>query len=128
MEDASISRLRVVVRCRPIVNDDFQQVKKAGRIGITPERCVRMKADGQTIELLKQSVICPSEVYQRVAYRYDHTFDAHDSQEHVYKLSIKDMITSFLRDGYNCTCMAYGQVSTLINIEVIDNTNVLYLK
>ena len=111
MDDSTNSRVQVVVRCRPIVHEDFQQIKKSTeRSGVTPDRCINIKPDGQTVEILKRSLVCPSDVYQRIPFRVDHAFDAHATQAHIYDIAIKDMMKSYLRDGYNCACMAYGQV------------------
>jgi hypothetical protein len=70
----------------------------------SPEICVHLKHDGQTIKMTKEQ-------YDVKLFRVDDTFDAVASQRDVYNSSLKRIVLDVL-NGYNGTVMAYGQTGS----------------
>ena len=95
------SRIHVCARLRPVIQEDF---KLGTTTRTSPELCVHLKHDGQTIKMTK-------DVYDVKLFRVDHTFDAVATQQDVYNSSFKNIVTDAL-NGYNGTCLAYGQTGS----------------
>lgn len=99
--DQQPSRIYVCARVRPIIPEDF----KLGTVTrSSPEICVHLKHDGQTIKMTK-------DVYDVKLFRVDHTFDAVANQLEVYESSFKRIVVDAL-NGYNGTGMVYGQTGS----------------
>ena len=95
----SRQHIRAVVRLRPVIKDDNELAKM---LRMSPEVCAHVRADGQSIQLKKDS-------FESRQFRVDHAFGPVSSQREVYDIACKDIIDDFLR-GYNGFIMAYGQV------------------
>jgi hypothetical protein len=65
------SRIRVCVRLRPLIQEDFKLA--AAKLTIThPDICVQLLLDGQTIRMQR--------AFDAKTFRLDHTFDSASSQ------------------------------------------------
>ena len=95
------SRIHVCARVRPIIPEDY---KLGTVIRSSPEICVHLKSDGQTIKMTK-------DVYDIKMFRVDHTFDGVSSQMDVYNSSFKRIVVDAL-GGFNGTGMCYGQTGS----------------
>jgi hypothetical protein len=93
--------MKVVLRIRPVTNVDYKlsRGKTSG-----PELCVNLKADGQTIELIKDP-------YSSRHFRYSHIFSSSTTQEVVYDYACEEIIQGYLQ-GYHSSIICYGQTGT----------------
>lgn len=95
------SRIHVCARVRPIIPEDY---KLGTVIRSSPEICVHLKSDGQTIKMTK-------DVYDIKMFRVDHTFDGVTTQMDVYNASFRKIVVDAL-GGFNGTGMVYGQTGS----------------
>ena len=104
------SRIRVCVRLRPfIVEDNLSDERKDKSV------CVRLKSDGQTVELLKGKTFPGdsngSPIEKPKIFSFDHIFEPNSTQIEVYRLSLQPIVNDVL-NGYNGTGIVYGQTGT----------------
>jgi len=95
------TRIHVCVRLRPLIEEDY---KLAALPKNSPEICVHLKSDGQTVKLTKDH-------FSTKLIRLDRTFDATCTQQEVYQSSFK-MIVDEVISGFNGTGLVYGQTGS----------------
>lgn len=95
------TRIHVCVRLRPLIAEDY---RLAALPKNSPEICVHLKSDGQTVKLTKDH-------FSTKLIRLDRTFDATCSQQDVYQSSFK-MIVDEVISGFNGTGLVYGQTGS----------------
>ena len=99
--DRTKCRIHVCVRLRPLIPEDY---KLGNVVRSSPERCVHLSLDGQTVKISKDA-------YDVKLYRVDNTFDEAASQTEVYESSYKKIVIDAL-NGFNGTGMVYGQTGS----------------
>lgn len=52
-------------------------------------------------------------------YEFDKVFDVSATQEDVFNTVAKDRVIGALRDGMNCSILAYGQVFSIVHLSHI---------
>lgn len=95
------TRIHVCVRLRPLIAEDY---RLAALPKNSPEICVHLKSDGQTVKLTKDH-------FSTKLIRLDRTFDATCTQQEVYQSSFK-MIVDEVINGFNGTGLVYGQTGS----------------
>lgn len=99
----SRSRIKAVVRQRPVIKSDNELAKM---LRMSPEVCVHVRADGQTVQLKRDA-------FESREFRVDHALGPTASQQELYHVASKDIVRDFLH-GYNGFIMAYGQVGAYV--------------
>ena len=94
-EDKNNNNVKVVVRCRPL-NEDEKKKQCASVI-----QC----------ESSRKEVAVQIDDEKLATYYFDRVFDHTASQEFVYRSTIADSVEDAIQ-GYNCTIFAYGQTGT----------------
>ncbi|KAL0209050.1 hypothetical protein P9112_011637 [Eukaryota sp. TZLM1-RC] len=98
--DTESSRIRVIVRLRPPVQEDYEN-----DLCEPFKNIVRINQDRSSVTLLS-----PTGVSER-EFRFDSVFDSSADQEDVYVASSSEVVMSAL-NGYNGAILAYGQTGT----------------
>ena len=96
-------KLTVCSRLRPVIPEDY---KHATTKRNAPEICVHCSQDGQTLKVIQDHLH-----FKEV--KVDHAFDTSVSQVDVYKTALRPIVKEVLQ-GYNGTCMVYGQTRIFI--------------
>eukprot|EP00743_Colponemidia_sp_Colp-15_P010401 GILK01011452.1.p1 GENE.GILK01011452.1~~GILK01011452.1.p1 ORF type:complete len:1212 (+),score=242.12 GILK01011452.1:39-3638(+) len=101
-DDASASRIKVVVRVRPMIPEDTELGK---RIGDEQKLlCTRVHPDGSGLSIVRP-------FYDDREFSFDQTHGPFDSQDDAYETIAADIVDDVLQ-GFNGTVMAYGQTGT----------------
>ena len=98
--------VRVFVRCRPFMPDDFANSKGAmGNDDGEPKKCINCNAEGTTVSVSDMSIRGAGQVFQ-----FDKVFDDNAPQENVFD-EVSDLVQSAL-DGYRVCIFCYGQTGS----------------
>jgi hypothetical protein len=108
------SKITVCARLRPIIPEDYQN---ANALRNTPEICVHLKSDGQSVKLIQDK-------FHNRMFKVDHTFALTASQTEVYNIAVKPLVTDVLK-GFNGTSIVYGQTSSGKTYTMFGNENKL---
>ncbi len=90
-------KVRVVVRVRPLIDEELQEYKQASTIVVQPH------ADGRRLTLVSDTSFNREFEFDCVAHYL------HNTQESFYQLVGEPLISSIF-SGVNATIIAYGQV------------------
>ena len=105
----SNGRFNVVVRIRPIIEEDNNQVLTEEDLYLCVNKIVRIMIKFKSDT--KLSIVRPT-VEER-EYDFDNVMGNMSSQEQSYDIIARKVVNDVM-EGYNGTIMAYGQVSLLI--------------
>ncbi|KAL1936098.1 hypothetical protein VTP01DRAFT_232 [Rhizomucor pusillus] len=95
--------VKVVVRCRPLAQQEFRDFARNCWDILVQEAKVRLSDYG----LQKRREVNKG---RQVEYRYDHVFHGSDNME-LYQNSVQNIVQQAM-DGYNATVFAYGQTAS----------------
>lgn len=92
------NRIRAVVRCRPVTDDDYQSCKTQRHLlGI----CVGVKPDKRSVVVTKDSFVTKET-------KVDQAYGVSADQEHLYERACKDIVADAFA-GYHGSILSYGQ-------------------
>lgn len=92
------NRIRAVVRCRPVTDEDYQCCRLKRHL---LEVCIGVKPDKRTLVVTKDTYIT-KEV------KVDQAYGVATSQKHLYEQACKDVVAD-VSAGYHGSILSYGQ-------------------
>jgi hypothetical protein len=95
------NRIRAVVRCRPVTDEDFRCCKLERRL-LAP--CVTVKPD-------RRSVLVTKDSYLAKEMQFDQAYGVAVDQETIYERACKDIVADAFA-GYHSSIMSYGQTGS----------------
>lgn len=98
MSSAGRNRIRAVVRCRPVTEEDYRCCKLQRHL---LHSCVGIKPD-------KRSILVSKDAYTAKEIKVDHAFSGSADQQSIYDLACKDVVSDAFA-GYHSSILSYGQ-------------------